>query len=224
MIKPKYPPDALRQGTAGQVEIRVSVATDGRMKDIVVLGGDPEFSKSAVAAVRKWRFRPATPQGHAVDTSYKVHVRLNPLLREANSDVEIESPRPDQSSLILSAEAEDLGDQVHRASEPGIIAPRQLYEPEPEFSDKARQAKEQGGVAISVVVGADGLPRNVRVVCSSAPDLNENAVEAVKRRKFAPGTKDGKPVLVTPRRGVIQTRQLRALPRSQADRLCFTPA
>ena len=110
--------------------------------------------------------------------------------------MEIESPRPDQSSLLLSAEAEDLGDQVHRASEPGIIAPRQLYEPEPEFSDKARQAKEQGGVAISVVVGADGLPRNVRVVCSSAPDRNENAVEAVKRWKFAPGTKDGKPVLI----------------------------
>ena len=198
MIRPKYPTDALRHGTAGQAEIRAMVATDGKTKDIVVLAGDSEFSSSAVAAIRKWRFRPVTAGGIPVDTTYKVHVRFNPLLREANSDVEIESPRTELSYPPLSAEGdeENLGDRIHRASEPGVVAPKQLYSPEPEFSEKARQAKEQGTVAMSVVVGADGMPRNVRVACSSAPDLNENAIEAVKRWKFAPGTKDGKPVLV----------------------------
>lgn len=198
MIKPKYPPDALRRGTAGQVEIRVSVATDGRTKDIVVLGGNPEFSNSAVAAIRRWRFRPVAAKGHPVETSYKVHVRFNPILREANSDVEVESPasRLSLPPLPVNANEDSLRARTYRESDPGVIAPKQLYSPEPEFSEKARQAKEQGTVMIVIVVAADGLPQNVRVACSSAPDLNENAIEAVKQWKFAPGTKDGKPVLV----------------------------
>jgi TonB family protein len=198
MIRPKYPPDAVRQGMAGQVEVRVSVATDGRTKDIEVLGDDSQFSKSAVAAIRKWRFRPVTAEGHPTDTIYKVHVRFNPLLREANSDVEVESPASHLSlpPLPVNANEDNLGARIYRESDPGVIAPKQMYSPEPEFSEKARQAKEQGTVMIVLVVAADSLPQNVRVACSSAPDLNENAIEAVKRWKFAPGTKDGKPVPV----------------------------
>jgi TonB family protein len=40
------------------------------------------------------------------------------------------------------------------------------------------------------------LPRQVRVACSSVPDLNENAIETVKTWRFEPGTKGGKPVAV----------------------------
>ncbi|PYX49750.1 MAG: hypothetical protein DMG79_07795 [Acidobacteria bacterium] len=43
---------------------------------------------------------------------------------------------------------------------------------------------------------ADGLPRDLKIACSSAPDLNDNAIAAVKKCKFAPATKDGTPVAV----------------------------
>ena len=198
MIRPKYPQDALRKGVAAKVELRVIVTVEGRTKDIAVLDADSEFSKSAVGAIRKWRFRPVSSRGHVVETTYKVHVRFNPMLREANSHVEIESPQPDPlpASFLAKAHQEDLGDRVHRESEEGVVPPKQIYSPEPELSERARKAAERGTVTILLIVGTDGLPRNPSVVCGSAPDLNENALEAIKHWKFAPGTKDGKPVMV----------------------------
>jgi TonB family protein len=200
MIRPKYPKDALRKGTAGQVEVRVTITADGKTKDPEVLEGEPEFGKSAVEGIRKWRFHPVSAKDHPVETTYKIHVRFNPLLQEANSDVEIEFPKPEPSPSLLAlskAYSADFGDQVHEASEPGVVAPKQLYAPEPEFSEEARREREQGTVTLFLIVGTDGLPRNVRVACSSsAPDLNKNALESVKRWKFAPGTIDGRPVPV----------------------------
>lgn len=199
MIRPKYPQQALATGTPGQVELRVTIAADGKTKDLAILQGEPEFSKSAVAAIRRWHFHPLFVKNYPTLTIYRVQVRFNPLLQEANSDVELESPQPEQSpSLLAMSEAYDhaFGDQVHKASEPGVTAPKQLYAPEPEFTEKARQEKEQGTVTLFLIVGADGLPQNVRVGCSSAPDLNENAIESVTRWRFAPGLKDGQPVPV----------------------------
>src|SRR5215469_3067050 len=95
MTRPKYPKDALRSGRSGNVDLRATVAPDGRLKDLSVLNGDPEFSASAAATIRSWRFQVVSEQGHPVETIYKIHVRFSSLLREANSDVELESPRPE---------------------------------------------------------------------------------------------------------------------------------
>ncbi len=198
MVRPKYPKDALRSGIEGKVELRAVVAPDGQTKDLTVLSGDSEFSQNALAAVRKWHFHPEVRQGQPVETTYRIHVRFNPMLREANSDVELESPlqEPPPISSLAKPERPDLRPEIHHMSEPGLVAPKQLYSPEPEFSAKASLERQQGNVDVDLVVGTDGLPRNLQIACSSAPDLNDNAIAAVKQWKFAPATKDGKPVPV----------------------------
>ncbi|MGO9088635.1 MAG: energy transducer TonB [Candidatus Sulfotelmatobacter sp.] len=198
MIRPKYPKDDLRKGVPGIVELRAVVTPEGRTGDLAVLNGDPEFAQAALAAIRKWRFHPELKQGQPVETTYKIHVRFNPMLREANSDVAVESPPPEPppTSTFPKSRREGLGTEVHRMSEPGMVAPRELYSPEPEFSEKASIEKQQGNVDIDLVVGADGLPRELQIACSSATDLNDNALAAVKQWKFAPATKDGVPVPV----------------------------
>jgi TonB family protein len=197
MVRPKYPKDALRKGTEGKVELRAVIAPNGNMNDIAVLGDDSAFSQNAIAAIRKWRFHPELRQGQPVETTYRIHVRFNSVLQEANSDVEVESPLPESPSVSLAKpHRKDFGPEIHQMSEPGIVAPKQLYSPEPEFSERARKAGEGGAVTVSLIVGVDGKPRNLKVECGAAPDLAEKAAEAITTWRFEPGTKDGNPVPV----------------------------
>jgi TonB family protein len=78
----------------------------------------------------------------------------------------------------------------------GIQAPQALFKPEPEFTEQARQAKHQGTVLLWLIVGADGNPRDIKIVRPLGMGLDQKAIESVRQWKFAPATKDGKPVAV----------------------------
>jgi periplasmic protein TonB len=57
---PKYPPEALRAGTSGEVLVEFTVATDGSVSSARVVRGNPPrvFDREAVAAVKRWRYQP----------------------------------------------------------------------------------------------------------------------------------------------------------------------
>ena len=76
----------------------------------------------------------------------------------------------------------------------GITAPRAIYDPEPEYSEEARKVKHQGIVVLSLVVDAQGQTRDIRVARSLGMGLDEKAIEAVRKWKFAPGSSNGVPV------------------------------
>ena len=78
----------------------------------------------------------------------------------------------------------------------GVSAPQVIFSVDPEFSDEARRAKYQGICVVSVIVDAQGNPRNVRVVRPLGMGLDEKAVEAVKQYKFKPAYYQGHPVAV----------------------------
>lgn len=78
----------------------------------------------------------------------------------------------------------------------GVSRPELIFKPEPEYSEEARKAKFQGTVLLSIVVMADGSTSNIRVIRPLGLGLDEKAIEAVKRWKFRPSTKDGNPVAV----------------------------
>jgi TonB family protein len=78
----------------------------------------------------------------------------------------------------------------------GVLAPRAIYDPDPEYSEEARKAKYQGTVVLAIVVDPSGRPRGVRVARSLGMGLDQKAVEAVEKWKFMPGVKDGVPVAV----------------------------
>jgi TonB family protein len=199
MVRPKYPKEALKAGTEGSVELKAVIGADGKTHDLTVIKGIPIFAPSTLDAVRKWRFHPAVVRGAPVETTYKVEMKYELILQEAIPSVVLESPQP-----IAPAPPEPAGHvqstlegPVYRVSKAaGVIAPEVIYQVDPEFSEEARKANESGTVEIALVVGTDGAPRNLRILCSGWSSLNENALSAVKRWKFKPGTKDGQPVMV----------------------------
>jgi protein TonB len=71
-----------------------------------------------------------------------------------------------------------------------------ISETRPEYTREAMQAKIEGNVSLSCVVEADGAVRDVTVVKSLDPALDEQAVAAARKWRFVAGTKDGKPVRV----------------------------
>ncbi len=85
--------------------------------------------------------------------------------------------------------------EIFRVGE-GVSAPKAVEKHEPQYSSEARVNKYQGTVVLSIVIGSDGLPRDLRVTRSLGLGLDQKAVEAVRQWRFEPGQKDGQPVSV----------------------------
>jgi TonB family protein len=77
-----------------------------------------------------------------------------------------------------------------------VSAPKLIFAPDPEYTEKARQAKYQGICVISVIVDEQGNPQRVQVVRHLGMGLDKKAVEAVRQYRFKPAMLHGKPVQV----------------------------
>ncbi|WP_222566118.1 energy transducer TonB [Novilysobacter antarcticus] len=57
---PNFPPDALRAGTSGEVQVEFTVGTDGSVTSARVVNSEPRrvFDRAAMDAVQRWRFQP----------------------------------------------------------------------------------------------------------------------------------------------------------------------
>ena len=57
---PRYPPEALRAGTSGEVLVELTIGTDGSVTNARVVRATPArvFDREALNAVRRWRFEP----------------------------------------------------------------------------------------------------------------------------------------------------------------------
>jgi protein TonB len=78
----------------------------------------------------------------------------------------------------------------------GVSAPKPRYTPDAEFSESARAKKIRGVVVLAMIVTAEGRVRDVKVIKSLDPGLDKQAIAAVRKWKFEPATRDGKPVAV----------------------------
>jgi len=59
---PSYPDVARQFRLTGTVKVQVVISPDGQVKEMKVLGGHPLFVESALAALKKWKFAPASAE------------------------------------------------------------------------------------------------------------------------------------------------------------------
>jgi len=78
----------------------------------------------------------------------------------------------------------------------GVLAPKPLSTPDPQYTDQARKAKVEGTCILAMIVGPDGKPHDIRVQRGIGMGLDQKAIEAVQQWRFDPATKDGRPVAV----------------------------
>ena len=89
------------------------------------------------------------------------------------------------------------GGDVYRLGS-GIVSPKILVEVKPTYTAEAMRAKIQGTVWLEAVVLPDGSVGNVQITRSLDPTfgLDQEAIKTVKRWRFVPGSRQGRPVAV----------------------------
>lgn len=110
------------------------------------------------------------------------------------STVTSSTKQVDGSNLTSDAGI-DIGEPVHQVGS-SIQPPVVIHMVTPKYSQEARAAKLSGNVVVSMIVDSEGKVRDVHVLRGVGMGLDENAMEAVKKYKFKPALKDGKPVAV----------------------------
>ena len=76
------------------------------------------------------------------------------------------------------------------------VPPKILKQVKPSYPDEAFQRGTEGIVLVEFEVSEKGLPESARVV-EAVPGLNAAALDAVRKWRFAPGLRDGKPIRTT---------------------------
>jgi TonB family protein len=76
-VEPEYTAKASKAKVQGTVLLNTVIATDGTAQSIQVERSlDPGLDKNAVAAVRTWRFQPATRNGQTVPVHANIEVNF----------------------------------------------------------------------------------------------------------------------------------------------------
>jgi protein TonB len=75
-----------------------------------------------------------------------------------------------------------------------VKAPVAIERGEPNYTDTARKARIAGTVIVEAIIDKQGNVDNVKVIKGLPAGLSEEAVKAVRKWKFRPGTMNGEPV------------------------------
>jgi TonB family protein len=77
----------------------------------------------------------------------------------------------------------------------GTAAPVALMQcGKPEYTEEARLAHLAGAVTLSLIVDDDGIPKEIHVLSPLGLGLDESAVACMRKTRYSPAQKDGKPV------------------------------
>ena len=180
-VNPVYPEEAKAAHVQGAVILHAIISKQGTIEKLEIISGSGMLRQSSIDAVSKWTYKPYLLNGKPVEV--ETSITVNYTLGDSTTVV---GPIPPADEA--SAGVKQVGGDVK--------GPMVIYEPEPSYTELAKQDKVEGIVLINMVVDEQGLPQHLHVSRGLGDGLDEKAVEAVKQYKFKPATENGKPVAV----------------------------
>jgi TonB family protein len=188
-----YPPDAVETDPKHLVVLSAIIGVDGVAKNIfVVHPHSGAFDQSALDAVKQSQFQPGSLNGNPVPVAIRLKV---PFFRFKPAIPLIEHDLRNGGWQSFGKDASPTQDDPLKLR-PGDTPPKATQTANAEFSDEARRAKYQGIVIVSLVVNEEGLPTDLHIVKPLGYGLDEKALKAVRKYRFQPAMRDGKPVAV----------------------------
>lgn len=78
-VSPRYPTAAMRANQEGWVDVEFAVGTDGAVANVTVVDSQPKhvFDRSAVDAVSRWEYKPATRNGEPMTVTLRRRLQFN---------------------------------------------------------------------------------------------------------------------------------------------------
>jgi len=75
-VQPVYPRTALSLRVEGAVQLMATISKTGEITTVKVLSGDPQLSRSAVEAVKQWKYKPYLLNGEPVEIQTQVTINF----------------------------------------------------------------------------------------------------------------------------------------------------
>lgn len=193
-VQPVYPLEAMEQKLQGKVVVHLVISTTGDVLSTEPVSGSPVLVQAAVAAMKKWKFKPYIHNGQPVQIGYKMpydfaigdRVVENPVAEANVTATNSVAPPPSPGG---STDAQKV--QISGTVSQGLL----LHQVVPVYPDQARARFIQGVVVLQAVIGKDGRIKSLQPV-SGPTELRDSAVGAVQQWRYRPYILDGQPVEV----------------------------
>ena len=75
-VQPSYPPIARQARVQGSVELRAIISKAGTIENLIVVSGHPMLVKSAIEAVRQWRYRAYLLNNEPIEVETEITVNF----------------------------------------------------------------------------------------------------------------------------------------------------
>lgn len=123
----------------------------------------------------------------------------SPVFNKSGKVVGLAAPNPEGANkpglVIPASRLTTLMPEIASAQLVRVDSkPKPLNSPAPRYTDEARNRGIEGNVSMRILVGADGLVKQVKVLRGLPYGLDEQAIKAAYQLKFQPAMKDGQPV------------------------------
>ena len=182
-----YPTGVSAKDVQGMTVMAMVIGIDGKPSHIQLLHGHGDlFDRDAQAAVMHSTFEPGMLAGKPVPVWIDVRVVFHTDHSDAIPQVVIaerDLPPPDESQLE---------DKHHKPL--SYTPPFPIHTVDSDFVDPFVKHPWVQVAVVTVLVGEDGLPKDVHVRRGLGFGLDEKAAAAVEHYKFFPATEKGKPV------------------------------
>jgi TonB family protein len=171
--RPEYRSDALTARIEGIVTLECVVRADGTVSEgRVTKPLFPSLDEAALLTLSEWKFKPGTKDGNPVPVRVTVEMSFS-----LTASPEARGPRVDSAEVFKPSKE--------------VTTPKLLSEVKPQYTAQAMRERAEGAIRMDCVVLPDGTVGDVRVREALHPDLDREAVRAVRRWRFEPGTREG---------------------------------
>jgi len=160
----------------GHVVVEFFIYSDGSIRDLRLVGtsGDPELDRAAWSSIAASSpVEPLPFKFRGKKLGLHIHFYYN------------SGPGSDAPAR----------DGAVRAGGP-VLAPVLVHSKPASYPRSAKGSGSVGTVWLSLIVGTNGKPRDIIVIKSVSPELDEEAIRTVGKWRFHPGTLAGKSVAV----------------------------